>query len=529
MESWEEGIDCCSWAGVTCDRMGRDVIGLDLSDSGLQGTIPSNSSLFHLSHLQWLNLSFNNFSPSPISSGFGQFGKLKYLNLSRSQFSGQVPLELSYLSKLTSLDLSGNTEVSIGKSVMDRLVQNLTKLRELHLDKGDYQDNIFRLPNLRVLTLNRGKLPPSLSSLKALSYMDFQSNNLSGTIPVSFGGLTKVMYFCLSSNNFTGQIPSSLSKLEDLTYLDLANNNFVEIPSSICNLSSLQVLDLSRNNLSGMIPQCLGNLSDSLSVVDFRKNNFHGTIPKKFAKCNSLRTLVFNGNQLEGLLPQSLVNCTKLEVLDLGNNKLNDSFPYWLEALPKLQVLVLRSNRFSGRIGGFKTNSSFPMLCIIDLSHNEFIGVLPTKFFEDLKAIKTAKESEVKPKYMGEENYQDSIVVAWKGNDLKLERILTIFTTMDLSSNKFYGQIPQDCVEFPLSKKCKTDEPPPPPSIVKEDNDSIFTSGFGWKAVLMGYGFGFMFGSTMGYLMLKIGKPELLIRLIEGEWHGKHGLGQGET
>ena len=111
------------------------------------------------------------------------------------------------------------------------------------------------------------------------------------------------------------------------------------------------------------------------------------------------------------------------------------------------------------------------------------------------------------------------------------------FVICDLSQNQLIGPVPQGSqfntfrndsfigniglCGFPLSKKCKTDEPPPPPSIVKEDNDSIFTSGFGWKAVLMGYGFGFMFGSTMGYLMLKIGKPELLIRLIDGEWHGK--------
>ena len=189
-------------------------------------------------------------------------------------------------------------------------------------------------------------------------------------------------------------------------------------------------------------------------------NNFHGIIPENFAKGNRLRTLAFNGNLLEGLLPKSLVNCINLEVLDLGNNKINDSFPYWLVALPKLQVLVLRSNKFHGPIENYETSGMFfSKLRILDLSHNEFIGTLPSHFFKDLKAL-TTDESEGDPKYIGEnfyyglpgeyvmENYlflqyQDSVIIAMKGNVLPLEKILTIFSVIDLSRNMFYGKIPK--------------------------------------------------------------------------------------
>lgn len=91
----------------------------------------------------------------------------------------------------------------------------------------------------------------------------------------------------------------------------------------ICNISSLRLFDISHNSSSGTLPQCLGNISESIQVMDLRMNNFHGAIPDTFAKDNQLITLVFNGNQLEGLLPKSLVNCKKMEVLDLGNNKIN--------------------------------------------------------------------------------------------------------------------------------------------------------------------------------------------------------------
>ncbi|XP_057484938.1 receptor-like protein 18 [Actinidia eriantha] len=45
-------------------------------------------------------------------------------------------------------------------------------------------------------------------------------------------------------------------------------------------------------------------------------------------------------------------------------------------------------------------------------------------------------------KYMGTEYYQDSVAVAMKGIEIEMMSILTIFTTIDLSSNKFSGEIP---------------------------------------------------------------------------------------
>ena len=106
---------------------------------------------------------------------------------------------------------------------------------------------------------------------------------------------------------------------------------------------------------------------------------------------------------------------------------------------------------------------------------------------------------------------------------------------LNLSQNQLIGPIPKgkqfDTFEndsydgnlglcgFPLSIKCRTDEPPPPPlpSIFQEDNDSIFPSGFGWKAVLIGYGCGLLFGLVMGFVMFKVRKPQWLVRFVEGE------------
>lgn len=150
-----------------------------------------------------------------------------------------------------------------------------------------------------------------------------------------------------------------------------------------------------------------------------------------------------NNNELEGANPQSLVNCTKLEVLDIGNNKINDVFPYWLRNLPELRVLVLRSNKLRGSVRVFEPMESFHKLRILDLSINNFSGYLPARFFEKLNAMRNVGADEGKLRYLGEEYYQDSVVVTLKGTEIELQKILTVFTTIDFSSNGFDGEISQ--------------------------------------------------------------------------------------
>ncbi|XP_049391416.1 receptor-like protein 9DC1 [Solanum stenotomum] len=98
--SWNKSTDCCSWDGVHCDEMTGQVIELNLRFSKLQGKFHSNSSLFQLSNLKRLDLSYNDFSGSLISPKFGEFSSLTHLDLLLTSFTGLIPAEISHLSKL---------------------------------------------------------------------------------------------------------------------------------------------------------------------------------------------------------------------------------------------------------------------------------------------------------------------------------------------------------------------------------------------------------------------------------------------
>ncbi|KAM3324838.1 hypothetical protein P3S67_005990 [Capsicum chacoense] len=201
--SWNKSTDCCSWDGVHCEETAGQVVELYLFCSELQGKFHSNSSLFQLSSLKRLDLSFNDFYESLISPKIGELYSLTDLNLWCSGFIGVIPAKISHLSKLQGLGIW--TDVPYGLTLepnnFELLLKNLTQLRVLDLD------------SVNISSTN----PLNLSSY--LTYLRLSCTQLRGVFPERVFHLSNLQHLDLSYNSLIGSIPSNLSGLQNLQLL----------------------------------------------------------------------------------------------------------------------------------------------------------------------------------------------------------------------------------------------------------------------------------------------------------------------
>ncbi|XP_043697061.1 receptor-like protein 33 [Telopea speciosissima] len=107
----------------------------------------------------------------------------------------------------------------------------------------------------------------------------------------------------------------------------------------------------------------------------------------------------------------------------------------------------MRSNHFRGPIVQLShVDSPFPDLHVFDISRNAFTGNLPLQSILHWKAMMNDEDSS-QLKYLDFQYtlryyYRDTIVIVYKGTYLEMGSIVTTFTTIDLSNNRFNGGIP---------------------------------------------------------------------------------------
>ncbi|XP_039173444.1 receptor-like protein 7 [Eucalyptus grandis] len=417
---WNQSND--SWDGVTCK--GGQVTGLDLTNESIAGGLNDSSSLFRLNYLQRLNLAFNNFPSSEIPSGFGNLTNLVYLNLSNAGFRGQVPIGISRLARLVTLDISllyfpGLNSLKLENPNLKMLVGNLTELREFCLDgvnvsaTGNELCNALSssLPKLQVLSMMNCYLSgpikscSSLVNLRFLSVIKLGNNNLSTTVPEFFGHFNNLTNLDLSNSGLQGEFPQKFIQLQTLQTLDLSFNELLQgsLPEFAKN-ASLQTLVLSFTNISGRLPDSIGNLR-YLSRIELVNCSFDGNIPSSFANLSQLTYVDFSLNNFIGSIPslrksKNLTQITlshnyltgqidliqweylsSLLILNLQFNLLKGNIPSSLFILPSIQKLQLSYNQFSGQVKEF-SDATLHKLDTLDLSYNNIGGELPMSIWE---------------------------------------------------------------------------------------------------------------------------------------------------
>ncbi|XP_057470535.1 receptor-like protein EIX2 [Actinidia eriantha] len=429
--------------GLIPDSLGNmiSLVNLDLSWNQLEGGIPKFFS--NLTHLQTLILHHNSLNKT-VTKSIGRLSKLEYIDLSSNALKGMISEEhFSKLSTLKYLDLSFNSlafNISsdwIPPFQLDTIMLSSCKLGQ-HFPEWLQSQNDFSELDISGAAIS-DVVPNWFWDLPLrLRYLNLSYNQMNGLLPDLSLKLSGDLQIDLRSNRFTGHVPRVPSHV---TFLSLSKNMFSGSISFICTSIGVQLiyLDLSNNQLSGGLPDCWERF-EFLSVINLANNNLFGKLPNSIGFLNNLIALQLRNNSFHGELPPSLKSCKKMQFIDLGRNRFTGEIQAWMGMhLTSLVVLSLRSNKFYGGIP--ETICHLNQIQVLDFSQNDLLGELPKCFnnFSSLVSFKASTDSF----YWEFFDLSGNALLQWKGVEREYTKNLPQQKIIDLSSNKFCGNIPK--------------------------------------------------------------------------------------
>ncbi|KAJ0806678.1 putative non-specific serine/threonine protein kinase [Helianthus annuus] len=240
----------------------------------------------------------------------------------------------------------------------------------------------------------------------ALGTLDLSTNMFDG-IPKYLGNLCGLTYLSFSNNLMPIKLPDFLSNLSGCTsvtlqYLDASYSQFTgSLSDDIQKFSSLEDLELSNNQLHGTISEKVWQLP-MLQTLDVSSSFLKGAISENIEKSNIFYVNLSN-NSLEGVpLEANMSNISSIEHIDLSSCKLGPRFPKWIQTMKNLSSIDLANTQISDKIPEDFWNTWPSRLRYLNIAFNNITGTITDMF----------------------SNFDPHS------------------STIDLSSNNFYGHIP---------------------------------------------------------------------------------------
>ncbi|KAK9204397.1 hypothetical protein WN943_014657 [Citrus x changshan-huyou] len=531
-----------------------------LQKNEIHGTIPS--SIFQLVNLTYLDLTSNNLSGTVNNMDIKySLPSLQELNLSNCNVN-QFPRFLRNSGKLTSLDLSNGR---IHGRISKHDSEGWKNLIDLHLS-NNFLTHVELHPwqEIKILDLQNNKIQGSILVPPPSTQVFLVSNNkLSGQIPLSICSLSSLQYLSLSHNNLSGTIPSCLGNFStELIILDLKNNSLEGyIHDTFANASSLRSLDLNSNKLEGPLPRSLANCN-MLEVVNVGNNMISDTFPCWLGCLPKLKILVLRSNRFYGPLCKSNITLPfqALRIIDLSRNEFTGFLPraifVSMEAMKNVDETEFGLQYIGGfyykdtvtvAMKGLEVNLSKILLIFrgMDFSSNRFNGEIPEVLgnFKSLKVLNLSHNG-----LTGNIPVSLGIMTALESLDLSFNKLhgripeqllgVTALASLNLSYNRLRGRIPRGnqfntfdndsyignihlCGE-PLTVTCSNDGvPKAPPSASTDHEEDEIASWFDWKVAKLGFASGVVIGLSIGYILLSIGRPRWLVKMVERDQQKK--------